>query len=50
MSVVFYIVNMYVSIHDLFHILLSLWHTYGSMKCMYAYVCVRMCTCMYIFL
>jgi len=49
MSVVFYIVNMYMSIYDLFHILLSLSHTYGSMECMYAYMCACMCVYMYIF-
>jgi hypothetical protein len=33
MPVVFYTANL--CIYDLFHILLSLWHTYGSMECMY---------------
>jgi hypothetical protein len=42
MFVVFYIVNVYMYIYGLFHILLSLWHTYGSMNFMYTfmYVCV----------
>jgi hypothetical protein len=31
-----YNVHLYIlSIYDLFHILLSLWHTYGPMECMY---------------
>jgi len=42
----FYIVNMYMRIHDLFHILLSLRHTYYSIKCMNAYMCVH--TCVYV--
>jgi hypothetical protein len=38
MFVVFYTVNLYIlCIYDLFHNLLSLWHTYGSMEC--TYVC-----------
>ena len=35
MFVVFYTVNLYMWIYELFHILLSLCHTYGSMECMY---------------
>jgi hypothetical protein len=31
-------------IYDLFHILLSLWHTYGSMECVY----ICMYVCMYV--
>ena len=33
------------SIYELFHILLFLWHTYGSKKCMYVcmYVCMHVC-------
>ena len=39
MLVVFYTINLYIlCTYDLFHILLSLWHTYGSIECMY--VCI----------
>jgi len=31
-------------IYDLFHILLSLWHTYGSMECMYEIMQVCLCS------
>jgi len=45
MLVVFYTVNMYMCIYDLFHILLSLWHTkdlWNVCVCMYVlmYVCI----------
>ena len=35
-------------IYDFFHILLSLWHTYGSMECMYVYmhVCLYSYVCL----
>ena len=40
MFVIFYTVNLYtLYIYDFFHILLSVWHTYGSMECMY--VCMH---------
>jgi len=32
----------YLYIYDLFHIILSLWHTYGSMEYMYIRINVRM--------
>jgi hypothetical protein len=35
-------------IYDLFHILLSLWHPYGSMESMYVFMYVRMYVCMYV--
>ena len=36
MFVVFYTVNLYIlCVYDFFHTLLSVWHTYGSMECMY---------------
>jgi len=38
---VFYTVNLYMCIYDLFHILLHLRHNYESMECMY--VCVYLC-------
>jgi len=39
MFVVFYTVNLYIlCVYDFFHMLLSVWHTYGSMECMY--VCI----------
>jgi len=34
--------TVYICVHDLFHILLSLWHTHGSMECM--------CICMYFYI
>ena len=41
MFVVFYTKNcVYLHIYDLFHILLSLWHTFGSMDCTYVRMCV----------
>jgi hypothetical protein len=46
MFVVFCTVNLYIlRIYDLFHILPSLLHSYGSMECMYAHVCVCVCVC-----
>jgi len=52
MFVVLYTVKLCMFIYDLFHILPSLWHTYGSMEYMYAcmYVCtyVYMYVCMYV--
>jgi len=41
MFVVFYTVNLF--IYDLFHVLLSLWHTYGSMECMYIHKFHHLC-------
>jgi hypothetical protein len=35
MCAVFYTVNLYMCIYDLFHILLSLWHAYWAMEFMY---------------
>ena len=40
MFVVFDTVNVYMCTDDLFHILLSLWHTYGSMEFMYIFMYV----------
>ena len=34
-------------IYDLFHILLSVWHTCGSME--YMYVCMYVCKCVYMY-
>jgi hypothetical protein len=39
----------YLCIYDLFHIILSLWHTYWSMECMYICTNVCMSVCMYMF-
>jgi hypothetical protein len=40
MFLVFYTVNIvYI------HIVLLLWHTYGSMECMYICMCLCMCVC-----
>jgi len=55
MPMVFYTVNWYLCVYDLFHILLSLWHACGSTECMYVCmyicmvcVCVCVCVCMYV--
>jgi len=45
MFIVFDTVNLYICIYDLFHTLLSLWHTYGPVECM----CVCMYVCMYVY-
>ena len=42
MFVVFYSVNLCTCIYYLFHILLFVWHIYGSMECMYACMCIHM--------
>jgi hypothetical protein len=33
-------------VHDLFHILLSLCQTYGSMECVYGCMSVTLCACL----
>jgi len=44
--VVFCNVNLYIlCIYDLFHSLLSLLHSYGSMECTHGPVCVCVCVC-----
>ena len=49
MYVVFYTVNLCMYVHDFFHILLYLWHTYGSVECTYIYVCMYgVCVCVYV--
>jgi len=43
MFVVFYSVNLNIlCICDLLHIVLSLWHTYGSMECVCVYIYIYM--------
>jgi hypothetical protein len=37
-------------IFDLFHILLELWLTHGSLECMYIYIYIYMCVCVYIYI
>ena len=41
MCLVFYIINLYMCIYDMFHILQSLWDTYESMECMQVCTYVR---------
>jgi len=44
MFVVFYSVNLNIlCICDLLHIVLSLWHTYGSMECVCVYIYIYIC-------
>jgi hypothetical protein len=49
MFLVFYSINLYILCTcDLFHILLSLLHTYGSMECIWNVRYVCMCVCIYV--
>jgi nuclear pore complex protein Nup62 len=49
MFVVFYIVNLYIlCIFDFFYTLLALWHTHGSMECIYTHIYVYVCLYIYI--
>jgi len=50
MCIVFYTVNLYMCIYDLFLVLLSLRHTFGFMEYMYKCVHECVCVCLYVYM